>query len=446
MVWRIDAGGTVPTLPTIPAAGTEAFYSGGNQATGTPATIVPAWWMNMVQEEIRNVVVAAGISPNKNDNAQLLAAISGITGGNIYLPLAGGTMTGVIAFSLPVGPPDPMTSGELLSLRGGGAGNPDYAIGINTNEFWFGTPLPTNHFTFYGGMQINARIPPNGSPPVQPYDLMTLGYWHSVVRPPLTANGNFYIDAALGSDTTGDGSSGNPWTTLQYAYNWIQANVNFAGYQCNIHMADGIYTGGLVAAGSFIGANNAGSLLILGNSSDPTAVVIHTTGADCVDVSAGGSISLKHLTVVSTTSGGAGGDGVTASYTGELFLYDMNFGACSGNQMYAAGGGSVIVMTDYQITGGAQVHAQAAQQGYIEMSSTPARHIAIALVGNPNFSAGFVMAGDGGIYASNNVFTGSATGPRYDAHLNGVIFTNGKGANYFPGSVAGGVSTGGQYG
>jgi hypothetical protein len=45
MVWRIDAGGTVPTLPTIPAAGTEAFYSGGNQATGTPATIVPAWWM-----------------------------------------------------------------------------------------------------------------------------------------------------------------------------------------------------------------------------------------------------------------------------------------------------------------------------------------------------------------------------------------------------------------
>ena len=180
---------------------------------------------------------------------------------------------------------------------------------------------------------------------------MTLGYWHSVVRPPLTANGNFYIDAALGSDTTGDGSSGNPWATLQYAYNWIQANVNFAGYQCNIHMADGIYTGGLVAAGSFIGANNAGSLLILGNSSDPAAVVIHTTGADCVDVSAGGSISLKHLTVVSTTSGGAGGDGVTASYAGELFLYDMNFGACSGNQMYAAGGGSVIVMTGYQITG-----------------------------------------------------------------------------------------------
>jgi hypothetical protein len=124
----------------------------------------------------------------------------------------------------------------------------------------------------------------------------------------------------------------------------------------------------------------------------------------------------------------------------------MNFGSCSGNHIYAAGGGSVIVMGNYQIAGGAQVHAQAAQQGYIEMSSTPARHINVQLIGNPNFSAAFVMAGDGGIYAANNTFTGSATGPRYDAHLNGVIFTNNKGANYFPGSVAGSTSTGGQYG
>jgi hypothetical protein len=56
------------------------------------------------------------------------------------------------------------------------------------------------------------------------------------------------------------------------------------------------------------------------------------------------------------------------------------------------------------------------------------------------------MAGDDGIYATNNVFTGSATGPRYHVHLNGVIFTNNKGANYFPGLAAGSTSTGGQYG
>jgi len=449
MVWRIDNPTSISPMPAIPAAGTEAFFTGGNPGAGQASTIVDAWWANMVQEEIRNVVVAAGIAPNKHDNTQLSQAIQAITGGNIYLPLAGGTMTGVIdfgaGFPTTMPDPDPDITGARLDLHAAGTGDPDWCIGIEPNGMWFGAATPGGHFSFYGGTTINARVPPNGNP-TQPYDLMTLGYWHSVVRPPLTGNTNFYINHSTGSDTTGDGSAGNPWQTLQYAYNWIQANVNFAGWQVTINMADGTYTGGLVAAGSFIGANNAGSLVILGNSADPTAVVIHTTGADCVDVSAGGSIELKHLTIISAASGGAGGDGVTASYAGELFLYDMNFGNCSQNQIYAAAGGSVIIMSSYQITGGSVTHAQAAQQGYIEMSSNPDRPVHVTLTGNPNFSGAFVMAGDGGIYAANNTFAGSATGPRYDAHLNGVIFTGNKGANYFPGSVAGGVSTGGQYG
>jgi hypothetical protein len=36
--------------------------------------------------------------------------------------------------------------------------------------------------------------------------------------------------------------------------------------------------------------------------------------------------------------------------------------------------------------------------------------------------------------------------PKFHAHLNGVIFTGNKSVNYFPGSVASSVSTGGQYG
>jgi hypothetical protein len=68
----------------------------------------------------------------------------------------------------------------------------------------------------------------------------------------------------------------------------------------------------------------------------------------------------------------------------------------------------------------------------------------VTLQATPNFSSGFVVAGMGNISAGNNSFPGTGcTGPRYDAHLNGVIFTGNKGANYFPGSVAGSVSTGG---
>jgi hypothetical protein len=81
------------------------------------------------------------------------------------------------------------------------------------------------------------------------------------------------------------------------------------------------------------------------------------------------------------------------------------------------------------------------------LSSLPDRHVAVTTEGTPNFTGAFVMAGGGSLYAANNGFPGTgATGPKYDAHLNGVIYTGGKSVNYFPGSVAGSVSTGGQYG
>jgi hypothetical protein len=48
----------------------------------------------------------------------------------------------------------------------------------------------------------------------------------------------------------------------------------------------------------------------------------------------------------------------------------------------------------------------------------------------------------GNCYLTNNTYTGSATGIKYTALLNGVIHTNG---GTLPGSVAGSTATGGQY-
>ena len=41
--------------------------------------------------------------------------------------------------------------------------------------------------------------------------------------------------------------------------------------------------------------------------------------------------------------------------------------------------------------------------------------------------------------------SGAVTGGRYQSSVNGVINTYGGGASYFPGTVAGNVSMGGQY-
>ena len=82
------------------------------------------------------------------------------------------------------------------------------------------------------------------------------------------------------------------------------------------------------------------------------------------------------------------------------------------------------------------------QNGHILMTGST-----VTLTGTPAFSAGFARADLTGMISSyGNSYSGSATGPRYSVATNGVIFVNGGGANAFPGSSSGSVSTGGQYG
>jgi hypothetical protein len=58
----------------------------------------------------------------------------------------------------------------------------------------------------------------------------------------------------------------------------------------------------------------------------------------------------------------------------------------------------------------------------------------------------FALASECGIIdIFGNTFFGSATGIRYNVTTNGVINTNGGGANFLPGNSAGVFSNGGQY-
>jgi len=64
----------------------------------------------------------------------------------------------------------------------------------------------------------------------------------------------------------------------------------------------------------------------------------------------------------------------------------------------------------------------------------------------PAFPGGFAQAQYGGLtQAFNDIFSGSATGPKFTSTVNGVILTGGAGINYFPGNSAGTIATGGQY-
>lgn len=79
-MFRIDDATAATSLPTPEAAGAEGYYTEGNPVAGTPATNVRASWLNMLQEELRAVVVAAGLTPSKTTYTQVRDAIKAMYG------------------------------------------------------------------------------------------------------------------------------------------------------------------------------------------------------------------------------------------------------------------------------------------------------------------------------------------------------------------------------
>lgn len=84
MVYRIDDTTAVSTLPALPTdnISTPGYFTGGSTG-GQAATRVRFWWLNMVQEELATVVLAAGLVLNKSNNGQVLAAIQKLISGAV---------------------------------------------------------------------------------------------------------------------------------------------------------------------------------------------------------------------------------------------------------------------------------------------------------------------------------------------------------------------------
>lgn len=77
-MFRIDHATAAAALPTPGVPGTPGYFSDGDPATGVQATIVTADWLNMVQEELLNLLTAAGVTPDKADRTQVKAALDAL--------------------------------------------------------------------------------------------------------------------------------------------------------------------------------------------------------------------------------------------------------------------------------------------------------------------------------------------------------------------------------
>lgn len=75
-MYQIDVPTAVAGLPTPAAAGTAGFFTDGNPATGTPATIVPADFLNMMMQELINVAKEGTAPLSKSSYTQVRDGIT----------------------------------------------------------------------------------------------------------------------------------------------------------------------------------------------------------------------------------------------------------------------------------------------------------------------------------------------------------------------------------
>lgn len=133
-MFRIDDPTAATSLPAPEAAGTEGYFTEGNPTAGTPATNVRGSWLNMIQEELRAVVVAGGLTPSKTTYTQLRDAIQALyktgrllrtliytnVGGVQYVSINGATpvTTGAATYM----PSSSISFIDVEAQGGGGAG------------------------------------------------------------------------------------------------------------------------------------------------------------------------------------------------------------------------------------------------------------------------------------------------------------------------------------
>ena len=254
------------------------------------------------------------------------------------------------------------------------------------------------------------------------------------LREVLTANRTIYV-ATTGNDSTGDGSIGNPYATLQKAEN-VARTLDFGGYIVTISLGDGTHTAG-VAIGAKVGQAGPSYYRIKSTSGDASACIISTTSQDCFNVAA--DCQIENLELRTTTSG----SGINAASPCVVNFGGIRFGATATFHMRLFGGSAAACISNYVITGNALIHWDISGCSFLNAGGRT-----VTLTGTPAFTIAFARAYLSGVGQINAMtFSGSATGSRYSISSGGCLYTNGGGATYLPGNSggSGGTATGGGF-
>lgn len=315
------------------------------------------------------------------------------------------------------------------------------------------SPLPVRSPTPYGAMalqggEIQAGNPEEGWTDGTYFYVTIFNGLLPGTPVPLLAPRTYYVNAGTGSDSNTCLSAITACLTIQHALALTSA-LNLNGYNVTINVADGTYTS--TTAIVLPSINGSGTVTINGDSGNPAMVVINnsTTGSA---INAGGTIgyTIENVKLQSTTNS-AGDPGAGVWTQGAIItLNNVYYGACQGGYVFAVGG-TVSLFGNVVISGGVAGNTISIGAGFLAGSggtiNVPPSKIALT-ISTAITVVYFVYATQSGsldILYSSITGPSNVTGTRYLATLNGTIFTNAGGASYYPGTISGATSAGGQY-
>lgn len=289
--------------------------------------------------------------------------------------------------------------------------------------------LPANGLLFLFLDGTNARL--IGIPP-------------AAVRIKLVVNITMFINASTGNDLN-FGSSSFPFRTRQGCWNYLQNFIDMAGFTVTVDVANMSVTDSLIAIGPITGCLSEQSLVFVGNVSSPASCAIAVVSGSCWRAHSGARFSIRGFRHAASGSGLFQGFGCLSEGPGSsIYMDHCDFGVHGVAHIGCLNGGQHFLNGAYSVFGNSPAHYYAFNGGNIYTLAS----LAVTFSSPCTFSSAFASCnGSGsGINLPGITFSGSTvSGQRYLGSVNCALQTNGGGANYFPGSIAGSVTFGGQY-
>ncbi len=388
---------------------------------------VPAKAVEIPQREIVDVISKSGLVPA--DGLQLGLAIQA---GKITYAVAAGTSSALVAALSPA--PAALIEGMAVRIRIAATNPGPTTLNLNGTGI---LPIKTMR-----GNDLKRGDLPVGA-------IATLifagtawlmdGVAYGDFRPIAETNLNFYV-SPTGSNSNDGLSAGQPWATLQFAWDTIRDRFDLNGKIATVNLAAGSYTTGLIARGQVLGNAGQGSVVFLGNTANLTSVTVSPALGAAFSAASGASFTVRgcNLAGKGTSIGDYQGCAILCQ-SGDISFGDCRFSSSDVAHVYAQNG-VALAIGPLTIANSSPVGFWAAGGGTVQLNSQTINHLITATYTD------YARAAFGSIQAAGASFTGSAqNGRRYSATVSAFIATSGGGANFFPGSVAGVVDATSTY-